>query len=189
MPPEADEGPPALDLAALIAALDRHGVEVLVVGGVAALAYGARRPTRDLDCLVRCEEENLERLAAALRELGARMRVEGLSDEEAKALPVPLDGRWLRDRELSTWRTDAGDLDVLTNLPDSDGRRLRYQDLTGRAVVVDAAGVRITVAGIEDVIASKEWADRPKDREAVAELRALRGGGSATGGGGQRSVR
>jgi hypothetical protein len=121
MPPDAERQGPALDLQRLIEVLDRHGVEVLVVGGVAALAYGARRPTRDLDCLARLEPENLDRLAAAMRELGARMRVQGLSDEEAKALPVPLDGRWLRDRELSTWRTDAGDFDVLTNLPRRDG--------------------------------------------------------------------
>ncbi len=83
-----------------------------------------QRSTSDLDCVVRCEADNLERLAAAMRELGARMRVAGLSDEEAKALPVPLDGQWLRDLELSTWRTDAGDLDVLTTLPRRDGQRL-----------------------------------------------------------------
>ncbi|MHB1533467.1 MAG: hypothetical protein ACYC1D_02455 [Acidimicrobiales bacterium] len=101
------------------------------------------------------------------------MRVEGLSDEEAKALPLPLDGRWLRDRELSTWRTDAGDFDVLTNLPGRDGRRLGYEELVGRAVVVEATGVVITAAGIDDVIASKEWANRPKDHDALNELREL----------------
>jgi hypothetical protein len=36
----------------LIDALDRHGVEYLIVGGVAASGYGAQRPTYDLDCLV-----------------------------------------------------------------------------------------------------------------------------------------
>lgn len=170
---EAEREGPTLDVPTLVEVLDRHGVEVLVVGGVAALAYGARRGTRDLDCLVRCEEQNLERLAAAMRELCARLRVEGLDDEEAKALPLPLDGRWLRDRELSTWRTDAGDFDVLTNLPGRDGRRLSYEELAGRAVAVEATGVVITVAGIDDVIASKEWANRPKDHDALSELRDL----------------
>jgi len=130
---------------------------------------------RELDCLVRCEEENLERLAAAMRELGARLRVEGLSDEEAKALPLPPDGRWLRDRELSTWRTDAGDFDVLTNLPGRDGRRLSYEELAGRAVAVEATGVIITVAGLDDVIASKEWANRPKDHDALSAMPARSG--------------
>ena len=173
MPGEADRQGPVLDVRAVVEVLDRHNVEVLVVGGVAALAYGAHRATRDFDCLVRCEEQNLDRLAAALVELNARMRVEGLSDEEAKALPVPLDGRWLKDRELSTWRTDAGDLDVLTNLPTRAGRRLTYDELADRAATVEATGVIITAAGIDDIIASKEWADRPKDRDALEELRAL----------------
>lgn len=55
----------------------------MLVGGVAALAYGANRPTEDADCVVRRERSNLDRLAAALRELDARLRVAGLSDEEA----------------------------------------------------------------------------------------------------------
>jgi hypothetical protein len=170
---EADQEGPPLDLPTIIDTLDHHGVEVLVVGGVAALAYGAQRPTNDLDCLVRCEEENLERLAAALRDLGARMRVKGLSDEEARALPVPLDGAWLRDREVSSCRTDAGDFDVLTSLPGRDGRRLSYDELAERAVIVEATGVTIVAASMQDIIASKEWANRPKDQDALEELRRL----------------
>ena len=32
---------------------------------------------------------------------------------------------------------------------------------------------KIVVAALEDIIASKEWADRPKDRAALEELRRL----------------
>ena len=72
----------------LVTALDRHGVEYLVVGGVAARAYGASRETKDFDCLVRRVRDNLDRLAPAVRELNARLRVHGLSEVEAAALPV-----------------------------------------------------------------------------------------------------
>ena len=41
--------PPALDIDRLLTTLDRHEVDFLLVGGVAAIAYGARRPTADLD--------------------------------------------------------------------------------------------------------------------------------------------
>lgn len=75
--------------------------------------------------------------------------------------------------EISTWRTDAGDFDVLTDLPGRDGRRLRYGDLIDRAELQAVAGVVVRVAALEDVIASKEWADRPKDRAALDELREL----------------
>ena len=43
------------DLRHLIEVLDRHGVEYLLVGGAAATAYGAERPTDDIDCVVRRE--------------------------------------------------------------------------------------------------------------------------------------
>jgi hypothetical protein len=92
-----------------------------------------------------------------MKELGARLRVEGLSDEEAIALPVPLDGAWLRDREISTWRTDAGDFDVLCNMPDRTGTRQRYEDLIGRAEPKTFDRSVVMVAALDDVIASKQW--------------------------------
>jgi hypothetical protein len=78
---------PPLDIDRLLTTLDRHQVDFLLVGGVAAIAYGATRPTADFDCLVRRTGDNLTRLAAAMRELNARLRVDGLSDDEAAALP------------------------------------------------------------------------------------------------------
>jgi hypothetical protein len=61
--------PPTLDVEQILAALTRHGVEFLLVGGVAAIAHGARRLTVDLDCLALRTSENLDRLAEALRDL------------------------------------------------------------------------------------------------------------------------
>ena len=158
----------------LVEALHRHGVEYLIVGGVAARAYGASRETKDFDCLVRRARDNLDRLAAAMRELNARLRVEGLSDAEAAQLPVQIDAMTLNAIEISTWRTDAGDLDVLVDIPGRDGVHRQYEDLASRAQVLDYAGMAVHVAGLDDIIASKEWADRPKDRAVLPELRELR---------------
>jgi predicted nucleotidyltransferase len=165
--------PPPLDINRILDVLKRHEVAFLLVGGVAAIAYGARRPTSDLDCVTRRTEENLNRLAAALRALNARLRVHGLSDEEAAALPTRLDAETLGRMEISTWRTDAGELDVLTDIPSRDGRRLRYADLITRAHTSHIHGVAVQVVALPDLIASKEWANRPKDHEALAELHQL----------------
>jgi hypothetical protein len=81
--PSVSEGP-NLDLPRLIGVLNGHEVEYILVGGVAAAAYGAERETEDADCVVRRERANLERLAAAPRELHARLRISHVSDEEAK---------------------------------------------------------------------------------------------------------
>jgi hypothetical protein len=107
------------------------------------------------------------------------LRVEGLSDEEAAQLPVQVSGSTLERMEISTWRTDAGDFDVLAVLPGVDGRRLSYDDLADRADDLELDGTVVRVAALDDVIASKEWADRPKDRAALDELRALRRRGPA----------
>lgn len=88
--------------------------------------------TTDLDVLPVAEESNLARLGAAMTELGARLRVSGLSDEEAKALPVQLaDGGVFHSAQITNWRTDAGDLDVMLSMPDHDGVRRTYEEVDG----------------------------------------------------------
>jgi len=76
MPAPDSSGPPH-DLARLIEVLDRHGVDYLLACGAAGRAYGAQRLTEDADCGVRRERTNLDRLATAMRELNAHLRVSG----------------------------------------------------------------------------------------------------------------
>ncbi len=171
MPPP--DGPP-LDLGRLIAALDRNGIEYLLCGGAAATAYGAERATEDADCVVGRDQANLDRLAGAMRELNARLRVAGMTDDEARLLPVQIDGRTLADLSITTWTTDAGPFDVLAGLEAPDGHLVSYEELTQRATTLQGDGFSIHAAGLEDIIGAKERADRPKDREALPELRAIR---------------
>ena len=167
------DGPPH-DLGRLIEVLDRHEVEYLMVGGVAAIGYGAERPTEDADCVVRRERANLDRLAGALRELHARLRVGGMTDADAQALPVQIDATTLDLAGMSTWMTDAGPFDVLAGLETTDGRLVPYEELVVRATLLYGDGFTIKAASLEDIIRAKERADRTKDREALPELRALR---------------
>jgi hypothetical protein len=170
---EGGTGPP-LDLPRILEVFDRHRVAYLLVGGVSCAAYGAQRVTKDFDCLPDRSDANMTRLAAAMADLHARLRVAGMTDDEARQLPVRLDATMLKSMEISTWRTDAGDLDILNEMPTRDGRRQRYEDLTGRAVEVVIGCTAVRLASLDDVISSKEWADRPKDREALPELYDLR---------------
>lgn len=114
-PPEVgDPLGPDLDLAELLSVLEAHGVEFIVVGGVAANVDGSDRPTRDLDVCPRWSDGNLDRLARALRSVGARLRIEG----SPAPIEFPIDVAALRMFELSTWRTLYGDIDVIQ--PDID---------------------------------------------------------------------
>jgi hypothetical protein len=116
------------------------------------------------------ERDNLSRLAAALRELHARLRMSGLSDEGSATLAVQVDAILEQQTDSSSWRTDAGDLDVMQATPGPDGTPRRYEDLAGDARVLDYAGVRIRVASLNAIVASKEFGNRPKDRDALPEL-------------------
>ena len=162
------------DPARILGVLDRHGVDYVLVGGLGARAHGATRPTSDIDCVPDGTRENLSRLAAALRELGARLRVGGMSDEASRRLPVQIDAETLESFGNSTWTTDAGPLDVLRELRDREGREVTYRELLSRGVDQQIGQTRVHVAGLDDIIAAKEHADRDKDREALPELRRLR---------------
>ncbi|MGI8757908.1 MAG: nucleotidyl transferase AbiEii/AbiGii toxin family protein [Acidimicrobiales bacterium] len=168
MPADSDFDPQRI-----LETLDRHHVEYVIVGGFGSQIHGAHRQTYDLDLVPNSSGENSERLATALRELNARLRVAGMTDEEARQLPVVLDAATIQAFGSTTWTTDAGPLDVLQTLPVAGGSREYYQ-LDDRAVGVTLSGIAVRVAALEDIIASKTHADRPKDREALAELHELR---------------
>lgn len=168
--------PHELNVARILETLDRHGVAYLIVGGVAATIHGARRPTKDFDCMPARDAPNLRRLAGVLTELGARLRVGGMTDEESKALGVVIDEVMLSRAQQTTWRTDAGDLDVLTEVAHREGR-VGYEQLAHHAVSLRLDTIDVRLISLNDLIASKEAANRDKDHEALPELRRLRAEG------------
>lgn len=92
--------------------------------------------------------------------------------------PPPLDirrqvGRVFHSAEITNWRTDAGDLDVMLSMPDRSGARHPYEHFVERAVLGVAGDETVQLAHLADVIASKEHADRDKDREALPGLKLL----------------
>ena len=62
--------------------------------------------------------------------------------------------------------------DVLVGIADRHGRVVPHDELVTRAEELRLHGVVVHTAVLDDVIASKEWANRPKDQDALPELRA-----------------
>ncbi len=62
------------DFEALLAALTRHEVTFIVVGGAAAIAHGSARFTQDLDIVYQRSQQNLNRLVEALAECKPYLR-------------------------------------------------------------------------------------------------------------------
>ena len=80
-----------LDPEALFCALDRHGVAYVLIGGLAATLHGSALVTNDADITPRRDRDNLDRLAAALRELNARLR----TSTEPDGVSFPCDAELL----------------------------------------------------------------------------------------------
>jgi predicted nucleotidyltransferase len=164
----SDTGTP-LDLARLVRQLHAHGVDFVVVGGLAAIAHGARRMTLDLDIVPDPEPVNFKRLAAAVAELG--IADETVTDGEFQQLDPRDDFDLARSRNV-TLRTGAGQLDVLNRARDAP----HYRDLAARAVRLPIAGTDVLVAGVDDLIAMKLASGRPKDLQDVADVTAHEAG-------------
>lgn len=163
----------------ILRVLERHRVRYVLIGAAAARVAGAPVVTEDIDVTPAADHENLERLAAALRELGARLR-----SVEPAGVAFQVDARTLAGAELWTLTTSAGDLD-LCFLPAGtrgydDLRREASRERLGR-------GLTVTVASLRDVIRSKEAAGRDKDlaqlpllRRTLEQIRERRRSGRAT---------
>lgn len=155
--------PPALHPETIAEILDRHRVEYVLVGGFAANLHGAVRPTQDMDVTPQTTVENLERLAAALQELGAGIRV----DELPEGIAFDTSAEALRGIKMLNLRSPHGDID-LTFEP--AGFPHGYDDLISHAEPHMVGSIMIKVAAIGDLILSKETAARAKDLVALPEL-------------------
>ena len=149
------------DLRRLLAVLTRHGVEFVVIGGVAGTLHGSPLVTYDLDVVHRRSPENVARLLAALEELDAYYRYQG----GRRLVPGPTH---LESPGHQLLRTNAGRLDLLGEVV---GRG--YDDLLAESEAVDIEEMTVHVVRLETLIELKELAGRDRDRWALSTLRAL----------------
>ena len=102
---------PELDIQGILEALDREGVEFLVIGGVAVGFHGFVRATKDVDIVPSPEPQNLEKLAGVLVALNAQ--IEGAEEFTEGELPDPLDPETLALGGNWVLRTRLGRFDVM----------------------------------------------------------------------------
>jgi len=156
---------PELDGPALFSVLRQHQVDFVLIGGLAAVAHGSPVPTEDIDITPEQSDQNLGRLSAALREMGARVRVEGVEG----GTPFSHDAASLASVGVWNLVTPFGELDIRLVPAGTTG----FVDLDHDAEVMDVGGVHIRVASLADVIRSKQAANRPKDQRVLPVLREI----------------
>jgi len=139
-----------LFVAELARALKRVGLEALVVGSMAAALQGANVMTQDVDLLIRDTGLNRKKLERLCAELGGRaVRLSPMTET------------------LGVVGLAVGVDIMFDRLPSGP----RFEQLRSRAVDISLGELSVKAASLDDVIAAKEAADRPKDR---AQLEALR---------------
>jgi hypothetical protein len=156
----------------LLRVLCEHEVEFVLIGGLAVGYHGYRRATKDVDIVPEQSRDNLARLWRALVQLQARPAE--LDEFRAEEIPMPfsLDGMVEGGGNWAIY-TRFGRLDVMQWVKGIES----YDALRADAETIDepAIGYPVQVAGVEDLIAMKEAADRDLDRIDVTALRMAHG--------------
>jgi hypothetical protein len=152
-----DTAPP--DAGRIFAVLDLHGVEYVVIGGIAVQVHGHVRMTNDVDLIPAPTPENLVRLARALEALGARVLNAGSEH-------LRIDVQMLPRATLWQFATRHGDIDLLHDPPGA----APFGELRERAQVITLDDHAIPIAGRDDLIKMKRAAGRPIDLADIAAL-------------------
>jgi hypothetical protein len=154
----------AFDPLRILKTLNGRSVKYVVIGGIAGRLWGSTTVTNDLDICYARDPANLKALAAALAELKVRLRG---ADRD---LPFVADARSLKMGDQFTFSTIAGNFDIFGTPAGSNG----YDGLARTAEAMDVGGLKILVTAIEDLIAMKRAAGRPKDLIEIEVLSAVR---------------
>jgi hypothetical protein len=143
-----------------------HGVRYVIIGNLGGALHGSPLATSDADICPARDQENLRRLASALEEMAARIRTPDAPD----GIPFARDAAFLKQMKMLNLTTRFGDVDLAFEPSGTGG----YDDLSQRATTIRLRdGITVAVAALEDIIRSKEAANREKDRLALPTLRLL----------------
>lgn len=138
-------------LVELLRALRVAKLEAVIVGTTAAILQGVPLMTEDVDLLIRDTPKNREKLATLCAELG-------------RGRPVQITPLSPTVRLIGA---DDIDVDVLFDTLSGD---LSFASVRARSVQIAVGETTAAAASLEDVIRSKQAANRPKDRAQLPML-------------------
>jgi len=154
----AEPGTP-LDAERILRALFEHGVDYVLIGGLAVQTHGHVRTTNDADLIPAPDPANLGRLAEALRSLDARVLNPGHEDTAVSSGMLPRATIW-------QFATRDGGIDVMHEVPGGEP----FAKLSERALHVSLGDVDVPVVDLDDLIRMKLARGRPVDLADVAAL-------------------
>jgi len=137
-------------LAELLEALAQSGLEVVLIGNTAAILHGVPVMTQDVDLMVRDHPRLDEKLKQFAKAFGVRLT---------------------RPYEPTSQVVRAVGRPVMVDFVRALSSRKSFASIRSRAAKVRIGNRMVWVASLEDVIAAKEAAGRPKDNATLEILK------------------
>jgi hypothetical protein len=149
----------------LIERLTKGGVKFVLIGGFAGVVHGCTYVTQDVDICCDISAANLLALQKALKNLNPvhrmtpqRLKLKLTAESCARFKNLYLD-------------TDIGQIDCLGYVQGLGS----YEDIRPLSEIRDiGGGLRIRVLTIDSLIKARKAMNRPRDREAVLQLDAIK---------------
>ncbi len=148
----------------LLERLADAGVEFVIVGGYAGIVHGCTVTTQDVDICCDFSATNLLALQAALSDSHP---VHRMTPGRKPLELTPGNAGEFKNLYLDT---DLGHLDCLSEIQGLGG----YERVKRASVSIEVEGRHFHVLSLDALITAKEALNRPRDREAVRQLKALR---------------
>jgi len=152
-----------VDLESLLTRLIAHRVDFVVVGGYAAMAHGITLQTLDVDVCLRFTTANLLRLQVALKGLHPVHRM------TPQRLPLRLTRASCRGLKNLYLDTDYGQLDCLGSIEGLGG----FDAVQRQSVSATLPCGPCRILNVKALILAKQAIGRPRDIEAVLQLKAI----------------
>jgi hypothetical protein len=152
------------DFFEILRRLEKAEVSFVVIGGFAATTYGCTMVTQDIDICCDFSAENLSRLQKALEGLHPvhRMTPNRISLEQTQETV-----RGLKNLYLDT---DLGTLDCVSSVEGIGD----FEEVVKVSRKIETEGIILNILTIDALIKSKEAMRRPRDQQAVIQLKAIR---------------
>ena len=148
----------------LLDRLVRAGVDFVLVGGFAGVMHGCSYITEDIDICCDFAPANLLLLQEALSGLHPVHRM------TPNRKPLQLTEATCRQLKNLYLDTDLGQLDTISFVDGVGG----YKEVKNASVVVELGQIQLRVMNIDALIEAKKAMNRPRDREAILQLEALK---------------
>jgi hypothetical protein len=152
------------DFLNLLERLVKAGVDFVIIGGFAGVVHGCTYVTQDIDICCDFSPVNLLALQRAISDLHPVHRM------TPKRKRLELTEQACGQFKNLYLDTDIGQLDCLSFI---DGLG-EYSQVKRKSVFIEVEEIKVRVLSLNALIKSKKLMNRPRDKEAVLQLEAIK---------------